>query len=168
MIAANPLKLSRSGVLALEHSHALSEEAHDLWRCALEVRRRFEQLVSLGRAASNALASLETARAEATEENWDGYGGKPVDLAAYDFARKFIRSLPTTAPEPEVGVDPDGEVSVDWNWGSRRVLSVSIGPSGRLVYAALIGPNKIRGTEWFRDEAPDQILDVLSRVIHAE
>jgi hypothetical protein len=91
-----------------------------------------------------------------------------MDPAAYSFAKAFIRSLPTTAPTPDVGVDPDGEVSIDWDFGPRRILSVSVGPTGRLVYAALVGPNKVRGTEWLHEAVPEPILDVLSRLIRAQ
>jgi hypothetical protein len=165
MIAASPLRLSRSGILTMEHSHALSAEAESLSRCTADVRRHFEGGLSLRRVATHALAELEAARTDAAEPNWDGYGARPMHQDAYAYAERFIRSLPTTVPIPEVGADPDGEVSIDWDFGPRRVLSVSVGPSGRLAYAALIGPSKMRGTEWFADAAPSQILDVLSRLI---
>ena len=165
MIAAHPLRLSRSGVLAPEHSHAVGADARKLSRHATDVRLYLERGVSLRRVTGNALFQLETAKIEAALPNWDGYGAKPIDDAAYAYAQSFIRSLPTTTPTPDVGVDPDGEVSIDWTFGPRRILSVSVGPSGRLVYAALVGANRVRGTEWFRDAAPDPILDVLSRLI---
>src|ERR1700687_6241070 len=132
MIAASPLKLSRSGVLTLEQSRALSAEAQTLWRYAAEVRYRFEELFSLQKTAAEALSQLDEAKSAAAVPNWDGYGARPIDEAAYALAKRFIRSLPTTTPTPEVGVDPDGEVSIDWHFGPRQVLSVSVGPSGRL------------------------------------
>lgn len=165
MIAAPPHRLSRAGVLAFEQSHALSAEAQLIYRIAADVRRYFDEAVSLRREACRALAALETARVEALDEGWDGEGARPIDPIAYEMAKRFIRSLPTTAPAPSIAIDPDGEVSLDWDFGARRILSVSVGGSGRLAYAALIGTKKLRGTEWIDDSVPKPILEALSRVM---
>ncbi|MGB7218158.1 MAG: hypothetical protein WBD07_05070 [Vicinamibacterales bacterium] len=99
--------------------------------------------------------------------NWDGYGARPLDRRAYLAALRFLQALPTTTPVPDVSVDPDGEVDVLWYISPTRTLSVSIGPAGRLTYAALFGDTRSYGTEWFVNEIPQAILLNLSLVIGA-
>lgn len=101
---------------------------------------------------------------EARQPNWNGYGARPVQGAAYAKARTFIQALPTTVPKPDIGIDGDGEVSVDWLFGPELVFSVSVGPSGRLTFASVIGKRAIQGTEWFDAGIPAAVLDELTRV----
>lgn len=39
----------------------------------------------------------------------------------------------------EVTLEEDGEIGIDWGESARHVLSVSIGPRGRIGFSALIG-----------------------------
>jgi hypothetical protein len=86
-------------------------------------------------------------------------------LQSAEYAAKFIQALPTTVPVPDVSADPDGEVDLLWQMEPMRTISVSVGPNGRLTYAALIGTAQIYGTEWLSDEIPQPILDSLTRVL---
>jgi hypothetical protein len=65
------------------------------------------------------------------------------------------------------GADPDGEVDLLCQLDPTRTISVSVGPSGKLTYAALIGAAQSYGTEWLADEIPHPILDSLTRVLNA-
>lgn len=110
---------------------------------------------------------LESACLEAAVENWDGYGAEPVDRAAYERARVFLRALPVTAPDPEISVDPDGEVSFTWQREPRKVFSISVGRSRLVSYAGVFGPNTTYGDEHFVDELPQVVKSNLARLFPA-
>lgn len=101
---------------------------------------------------------------ECSVDNWDGYDAKAISIDSYREAIRFARSLPTMTPLPEIAVDPDGEVALEWYEGPRKVFTVSIGSRNEITYAGLFGFNKVNGTECFYDEIPKAILDNLDRL----
>lgn len=50
-------------------------------------------------------------------------------------ALEFAATLPSDVELPEVSIDPDGELAFDW-FKESGLLSVSVGRTGRLTYAA--------------------------------
>ncbi len=114
--------------------------------------------------ANESLQELYDVWEECVSENWDGYGAQPVDLNSFNEAERFIRALPTTVREPEIAVDPDGEISLEWYLEPRKVFSISIGKRNEITYAGLYGPNKTYGREYFDDEIPKAIFDNLDRL----
>ena len=114
--------------------------------------------------ANQSLHALYNLWEECSSENWDGYGAKPLDPYSFNEAERFIRALPTTVREPEVAVDPDGEISLEWHLEPRKVFSVSIGKRNEITYAGLYGTNKAYGREYFDDEIPKEIFDNLDRL----
>lgn len=120
--------------------------------------------ISLSTVFEQTLEALEQAADEASHANWDGYGASKLDVLAFYNALRLLTALPTTTPIPDVGVDPDGEVSITWQLAPRNVFSVSVGPHGRLSYAGLFGASKAHGTEWLRTEIPQAVLDGIARV----
>jgi hypothetical protein len=121
------------------------------WGVSLVMAERFSAL----RRACN-LAAIK---------NWDGYGGEAVSPVVYRSARAFLEFLPFSVPDPDVGADPDGEISFEWHLSPRRVFSVSVGERGQLSYAGLFGASKTYGTEHFVNELPRAITDNLTRLL---
>src|SRR5262245_47967361 len=107
-----------SGVLlATPFDGALSREADEL-------RREFDQAFTTpGRISANRyheIASrLLTALKDATENE---IYSTPESLCR---ALAVIQSLPNHVPLPDVVVEDDGEIGLDWEFGRRHVLSVS-------------------------------------------
>ncbi len=114
--------------------------------------------------ADEGLQSLLSIREECAAENWDGYGAQPMDPDSFNEAVRFVRALPTTIPDPDVSVDPDGEISIEWHLEPRRVFSVSIGMRNEITYAGLFGLNKTYGREYFGDEIPKEVFHNLDRL----
>ena len=112
-----------------------------------------------------ATAVIEAAR-EASRPNWDGQGGLPVTQGAVAQALAFLDVLPSTLSKPEVTVDPDGELSFEWYFGPRRALTASINASGRISFAALIGPRRFHGTDYLLDALPEPLTLALGQ-LHA-
>ena len=68
----------------------------------------------------------------------------------------FSLLLPADVKPPEVSIDPDGEIAFDWD-GDDGMVSVSVGPQGRIVYAAEIGFKPTSGTVQLGAELPEGI-----------
>jgi len=155
----------RSGLIAWPvSSHGRSDSAQTIVRYYGAARQHLLDSMSLRSAAETALADLEKLRTDASAEGWDGYGACHIHGDAYYQARIFIQALPTTVPAPEISVDPDGEVAVDWLFGKGLRLSVSIGKRGRLTFASVLGNRALDGTEWLDNGIPSAILNELTAV----
>ncbi len=145
--------------------HGVGEDALRLqsaWADSLEAWIRSSAMGAQYMRVQNALASLV---AEAGRANWDGYGSEPIDRDSLAFAKRVTQMLPMSLPEPEVVVDPDGEVSFDWECGERHRLSFSVGPSGTFRYAGIVGASETYGTEPWRDGIPEPIVRLLQQVV---
>jgi hypothetical protein len=101
---------------------------------------------------------------ECRQPNWDGYGAQSVREETYDLAYQFLTALPLSTPVPSIGAEPDGHLTVEWYRSPERTLSVSISPDGDLHYAALLGAERICGTETFRAKMPQVLRDLIALI----
>ena len=124
------------------------------------------------------LNELGEAWEEYRNANWDGYGAIQVSEETFQHARRFVKALPPDIPNPTIGGDPDGHLTLEWYRSPRCILSVSVSPEGDLHYAALrevtskVAGNgskvsKSYGTEPFSGEIPESILRLVSQVMGA-
>ena len=101
---------------------------------------------------------------ECCEPNWDGYGAQAVREETYHLAHQFLAALPLSTPLPSIGAEPDGQITVEWYRSPQWTMSVSISPDGDLHYAALLGAERICGTETFRAKMPRVLSDLIARI----
>jgi len=127
-------------------------------------RLHFQSSYTFGCKSRGVFDDLFAAAESAREAGWDGYGAEPVSQDAYDYAYRFLESLPLGTPSPVVTAEPDGQLAFEWYASPYRTLSVSVSREGDLHYSALFGPSNARGTEVFLGEAPKPILDLIRRV----
>lgn len=128
-----------------------------------------------GRCASGAeyaqiLVSLATLAREAAHAGWDGYGAAPINPDSLAYAKRLVQILSFnlgSTPTPDVSVDPDGEVSFDWDGGAKHHLSFSVSPGGAMRYAGIAGGSEAYGTEPWRDGIPETIVRLLQEVVSA-
>lgn len=156
---------SRPGYFALAGYHgssnAISPEAHGLRDASSHLLRERERSEALFGARNLALSALTEAAGRVIPDEEQ----EPVAEAAFENARQFIRSLPDDSPMPEIGVDPDGAISLTWWVSQRRVFSVSVGSSERLAYAWLDGSDKGHAVDRFRAPSiPPRLLDNLRSI----
>jgi hypothetical protein len=156
-----------AGLLTPNRSNAQSEDARRILSLLEGIRQHLLTSYAVRANRESLLEDLEELRIEASRPGWDGYEAVPMNLDSFDFAKAFIKALPTTAPLPELSADPDGEVSLDWSFGDRRALTVSIGPTGRCSFAWLLGQRSNRGTDWIEDEIPSSIAFALRELVPA-
>ncbi len=67
--------------------------------------------------------------------------------------------MPTNLPVPEVSVDTRGNIEFEWFQGPRNVLSISVSGTGDLIYAGLMGAEKMYGVVHAYDYIPNKIID---------
>jgi hypothetical protein len=164
-MTATYASLGMTGLVTPPRSTAQSEPAKMLSQMREDIREYLLSSFVISNAAEGAIAQLKELLSEASYRGWDGYGAFPLDPLAYVYATRFLRTLPTTAPIPEVSADPDGEVAFDWGFGERKALTVSIGPTGRCTFAWMNGQSTYRGTDWMDDEIPASVVFALSQLV---
>lgn len=141
-----------------EDARALEEFSAQIWRDIL-------RSVALGDQLAQALESLDEVQEECSSENWNGEGAKAVTPAVRARAERFLRSLPSSFPPPEVAADPDGEISFEWYKDARRLFSVSVGLGQKLNYAGIFGNNTVHGTAHFEDGVSREIIRQLQELL---
>lgn len=145
--------------------HGLSADADRIRRQVGDVHRDRTAGVSVTAPQRVTLEALWETLSEATRADWDGYGARPVGLAAAVRAQQFISQLPTTLPPPDVSADPNGRLHFEWRPGPGRAFVVSVGSSDVIRYAGLFGRNRAHGTEELGDELPSAVLANLARAL---
>lgn len=130
-----------------------------------KLRRRVQRTASA--AQSLALDALARAFADCSSPNWDGYGAAAVTWEVAARAQAFLNALPASLVAPDVVAEPDGALAVEWYFDKTLQLSISIGASGPLHFAGVIGhdygqPRVRHGMEPFETTVPAELL----RYIH--
>lgn len=135
--------MSLSGHLALQAlaggGSAISAEANAVYEAANDVTNSAEQSIVLFGAKADALSRLAELVTECTEAGWDGANALAIDGIAIYNVKRFIRAFPENIQLPEFAPEPDGSISLDWIKTRDRVLSLSIGRSGKVAYAWIDG-----------------------------
>lgn len=89
-----------------------------------------------------------------------------IDARAFSRARDLLDALPHGFAVPEVGIDPDGEIALDWIRADRTMISISIGPSGDLSYAANLRDGTAHGVIRWSEGFPGVLTELLRRLYH--
>ncbi len=92
--------------------------------------------------------------------------GVAIDTRAFARARDLLDMLPHGFAVPEVGCDPDGEVALDWIRADRTMLSLSIGPTGGLNYAAKLRDRTAHGSIELGEGFPVALTELLRNLYH--
>jgi hypothetical protein len=155
---------SVTGLMTPARSTGQSEPAKRISNMQDEIRKHLLTSYVIAAPTEQVSSRLEEVWSEASQSGWDGYGAKPIDPYAYMYAQFFVNALPNSAPIPEVSADSDGEVALDWFFGDRKALTVSIGPTGRCTFAWMNGQSTNRGTDWMEDDIPASIVFALAQL----
>jgi hypothetical protein len=145
----------------IDHDQLMSDGPKDIYR-------EWDRALDVSRAPTGRWTELETALynacMDAAHANWDGYGANPISPGAAEHARDLLALLPTAFPAPTVGVDADGEVSVEWHGAPGSMFGISVSPSGELIYAGVYGASRVRGRELLGPRFPTALLSQLQRL----
>lgn len=112
------------------------------------------------------ISDLWSLAASHTDVGWDGVAALPVARQAISLAVAFIRALPNYCDLPEVGVDPDGAVTLDWLPSRHRMLSISFsGSSDRLAFAWIDGTDRGNAVARFdKDLVPSMLMRAIRAI----
>ena len=145
-------------------SRGVSEDFYALQKAYGQGLAERFKTITFGQNLKTALTTLVTASGEASTDDWDGYGAASVKKAAKYEAELFLKMWPTNLPFPEVAVEPDGDIALEWIESRRRMLSISFSGTNRISFAGIFGANDMHGTEYFSDSIPKAVLDMARRV----
>lgn len=145
---------------------AVSAEAGRVRDCAVAMVDRIESSDALFGGKTPVISALWGLARSHAEAGWDGAAALPVDRQAIALASAFIRALPDDGVMPELGVDPDGAVTLDWMPSRHRMLSISFsGNSDRLAYAWIDGTDRGNGVAKFDgDTVPMRLMQAILAV----
>ncbi|MBI5753275.1 MAG: hypothetical protein HZA59_14205 [Hydrogenophilales bacterium] len=95
-------------------------------------------------------------------------GIRVADSNAFLLAQRFLLALPSHFPLPELALDDDGEVTLDWRGDKGSLLSLTLRDDGRLSFAARFSAfDKDSGTKKFDNSIPKQVIELVQRVTQA-
>ena len=109
--------------------------------------------------------TLVQAVLEAHRDGLDNNAHLFVEANTFRYAQYFLNQLPNEYPYPEIAVDIDGDIAIEWDFGPRRVISVRIGRDGTIYYAGLLGHITFHGTEPIVDGIPRAVRSSIERII---
>lgn len=87
---------------------------------------------------------------------------RDISEATLSKAYQFAIALPSDIVQPELSVDPDGEIAFDWA-NDDSILSISVGGAGRIVYAGKFAETTTSGTIYFSDRIPASLRNALKK-----
>lgn len=148
---------------------AVSAEAGQVRACAESLVDRVESSDALFGGKTAVISALWGLARSHAEAGWDGAEALPADRHAIALACAFVRALPAECDMPEVGVDPDGAVTLDWMASRQRMLSISFaGDSDRLAYAWIDGTDRGNAVAKFdRNIVPRLLLQAILSITMA-
>jgi hypothetical protein len=143
---------------------AVSVEAESIRQHATTVVEQVHRSLALFGSKAALISDLSALGDECGESNWDGYGAQQVNRVALKRAQDLIASLPDGVSLPEIAIEPDGRVSLDWMPANHRMLTMSVGSSDRLPYAWVDGTDRGHAVARLANgELPPRIIDEIRR-----
>lgn len=140
-----------------------SETAQSLENYRRQEQSRWREAESFG-LRSQLREELGDVWEECRGSNWDGHQAIPVSQESLRYTYQLLEVLPLDLPSPSLSAEPCGELTLEWYASARRLLSVSVSADGELHFAALLGPNRIYGTEVFQGQLPRTLVKLVQEV----
>lgn len=108
----------------------------------------------------NVLAYLQQEFCMASRENWDGCGAAAAKRSSYEFAKSFLNLLPPKIKVPNVGIDSDGDIGLEWIVG-KNIFVVSFSGNNMISYGGVIDCADYCDETTFFEEIPDDLNSIL-------
>ena len=156
---------------ALTTSHAMVAVCAGVGADALAIDHDLEyseignfEAISLTRCPSQLIGEIIETWDECQHGNWDGYGAAALSPSAVARTIALLRKFPSNLALPEISAMPTGEVSLDWDFGSRRTLTALVGDQSRLIWALIDGDEEVSGSASVFGEFPESLAEALRKV----
>ena len=108
--------------------------------------------------------ALEELPRKYAKGNWNGYGEQPLNDNSYRCAKEFAAQLPAAFRKADVGIDADGEVTIEWYRSKDCQSSLTFAASGNVYCIVRSGGDRI--TAIVSSKAVGKILDLISEVVN--
>lgn len=165
-LSVAPITPAYPALQALEGSSAVSREADEVRKAAKKAVDKAESSQALFAGKSGLLSDLAALESECAEDGWDGNDAAPIDYLAIIQVQRFLRALSDRCPLPELAVEPDGSISLDWIRSRNRLFSLSISSSDRMAFAWIDGAESGHGVARFDGQSvPRRILQGIEAAI---
>ena len=105
---------------------------------------------------------------EAGEANWDGEGALALDAETVEIAIELVDRFPLYTTRPDVAATPHGEVDFDWVVNREVMLTVSVCPSKKIVFAGLFFGARLSGSEPWSGDLPHFVNCCFERLRDAQ
>src|SRR5688572_5568855 len=149
--------------LTSTQTNATGDAAGGIARVLREVVQHERQRATDWRSLTRAM--IDQIAVECSMPNWDGYSGAPISQGAKIHAQRLVEVLPIDLPEPLVVPDPDGDISLSWDFGRDRIFTISVGETGTLSYAGILGKGVQRhGQEIFRGDVAKILVESIRAI----
>ena len=143
----------------------VSDEVFIIRKKDLGVSKHIESSQALLDLKEDTLNRLYELAEECAEADWDGYDAEAVSQSAVEHSAHFIRRLPEDLLLPEISVEPDGEIALDWSPTPTQTFSVSIGTADRMACAWVNGTEHGHAVAYSNNgEIPSRILQEIQRI----
>lgn len=143
-----------------ENGSAVSVHAASLNEAVRQIIRSSEDSQVLFGKKSSVISEINRLAGETSEFDWDGQGASPINLIAQQNSIGFIRALPDGIPMPEIAIEPDGFISMDWIKSRQSMFTLSIGHNDRIAFAWIDGTDSGHAVARFDQRiVPTRILD---------
>lgn len=120
--------------------------------------------MQLKRNRSYVIQSLQDIFLDSLNADWAGHASKAVLPETFHWAVKLIQSLPDDIDDPDIGVESDGHITMEWYISANRTVTISIDDKGNLYFAGLIGLQKIYGDLPFYGTFPQALITQICRL----
>lgn len=87
-----------------------------------------------------------------------------VDAAAFGRVCDILGALPKGLPLPEIVIESEAEIGLDWQTDRRHVLTLTVDSTQYIGYAALIDHETQHGSVPFTGATPRTILELFERL----
>lgn len=143
-------------------SHALYAPAED--RALGTTGRAIRDALSEAMAPGDDRGMEIYVRAERAVRRASDEDGTLVGSRAFGRALALMNALPPDIPLPEVVVESNGEIGLDWDEGTRRTLTLTVRDTPLVGFSALIGDEPMYGRVAFAGEIPEILRLLLTRL----
>lgn len=139
-----------------------SQALHDVHSSGLinQFSTAYSTILS-GKTRAVVLARIREIVEERMDDARRGYPTAVVHTLTQMWSRTFLLRLPDSVVDPDVGVDPNGDLTFEWYAGPDHVLSISIAPSGAVVYAYANGLRRENGCDEITHAIPSNLLELI-------
>ncbi len=148
---------------AIDFGH--SEEAQHVSMLFEEIETGFDRSITIGNYYQRMEELIDGAVREHLEESHSGNLLDSINMNSYFNSLVFVKMLPSSIPIPNIYVETDGMVEFEWYINPKRLFSVTIEDSDKLIYAGIFGDDVSNyGTERFEQEIPSNIFANIQRL----